>query len=71
MNKAKNYTMNCLFMYYHCGSSYQEGRVVTQLTGLTLLHVCACPKPEDLDFKCHMSSSFLYSASSIKMRGDC
>jgi hypothetical protein len=27
------------------GSSYQDGRVGNPLTGLTLPHYCACPKP--------------------------
>jgi hypothetical protein len=35
----------CLYMYCCWRSSYQEERVGIQLTSLTLLHFCACPKP--------------------------
>ena len=34
-----------LYMYCRCRSSYQEGRVGIQLTGLTPPHFCACSKP--------------------------
>ena len=46
-----------LLFVYICNRwrfNYQEGRVRILLTGLTLSHFCACPKPEP-DFQCCMS----------------
>ena len=48
-------------MYCHWRPSYSEWVVGIPLTGLTLPHLCACPKTQakDHDFQRHMSWSFL------------
>jgi len=43
-------------------SSYQEGRVGIPLTGLTLPHSCACPKPgTGFPMSCIVVSFFVFS----------
>ena len=44
-NKYNVFYRMFMYIYCRCRSSYQEGRVVIILTGLTLPQFCASPKP--------------------------
>ena len=52
-NQSRFFKRFCFYMYCRWRTNYQE-RIGIPLTGLTLQHLCACPKS---DFQHHMSWS--------------
>ena len=64
------FSIVCLYMNCRWNGSYQKGRIVVPLTGLTPPQCCACPKPGPWFPTSYVVDFFLGLLSSGKMRDD-